>query len=162
MIQIIEFTRDHIPFLNSIRNQCAEEYLHDSRKFSVDDTYKWFDKTKPEYYLITHDTTPIGYFRTSNYSEINKNIYIGADLHPDWRGKGLAYLSYRLFIPMMFNKYPLNKISLEVLSTNYVAKNLYKKLGFVHEGTKREDVYKQNAYVDSEIWSILQREYKYE
>jgi len=162
MIRIVELKRDDIPFLNGIRNECAEDYLHDSRTFSVDETYKWFDKNNPEYYVIEYDTCKIGYFRTSNYSIANHNIYIGADLHRDWRGKGLAYKAYRVFIPFLFDKHSLNKISLEVLSTNIVAKNLYRKLGFVFEGTKREEVHKKDRYVDSEVWSILKKEYSYE
>jgi RimJ/RimL family protein N-acetyltransferase len=53
----------------------------------------------------------------------------------------------------------LNKISLEVLSNNIIALNLYKKLGFVTEGIKRQEVYKNNQWVDSIIMSILKNEY---
>jgi RimJ/RimL family protein N-acetyltransferase len=162
MISIRKLIKDDVYFLNSVRNECAEKYLHDSRTFSIQDSYKWFETTNPEYYLILYNDVSIGYFRTSNYSIANHNIYIGADLHRDWRGKGLAYKAYRVFIPFLFDKHSLNKISLEVLSTNIVAKNLYRKLGFVFEGTKREEVHKKDRYVDSEVWSILKKEYSYE
>ena len=72
---------------------------------------------------------------------MNKNIYIGCDLHKDWRGKGLSYLSYLEFIPKLFNTHNLHKISLEVLSTNIVAYNLYKKIGFIEEGRKRDEAW---------------------
>jgi RimJ/RimL family protein N-acetyltransferase len=90
---------------------------------------------------------------------VNKNIYIGADISPKFKGKGLGKLSYEKFIPFLFETYNLNKISLEVLSNNIIALNLYKKLGFVTEGVKRQEVYKNNQWVDSIIMSILKNEY---
>ena len=160
MIHIRKLTKEDLYFLNSVRNECAEKYLHDSRTFSIQDSYKWFETTNTEYYLILYNDVSIGYFRLSNYSDVNKNIYIGADLHKDWRGQGLAYESYCKFIPFIFETYNLNKITLEVLSNNLVAINLYKKLGFVLEGTKRKEIYKNGLYIDSEIMSMLRDEYE--
>jgi RimJ/RimL family protein N-acetyltransferase len=37
---------------------------------------------------------------------------------------------------------------------------LYKKLGFVQEGTKRKEIYKNGVYIDSEIMSMLRDEYE--
>ena len=54
----------------------------------------------------------------------------------------------------------LHKLSLEVLSTNKRAINLYKKLGFIKDGKKREDVLKPDGYVDSIIMSLLESEWK--
>jgi RimJ/RimL family protein N-acetyltransferase len=160
MIDIRKLKKEDLYFLNSVRNECAEVYLHDSRIFSIEETYSWFEKIKPDYYLILYNNISIGYFRLSNYSLVNKNIYIGSDLHKDWRGQGLAYESYCKFIPFIFETYNLNKITLEVLSSNSVAINLYKKLGFVQEGTKRKEIYKNGVYIDSEIMSMLRDEYE--
>lgn len=55
---------------------------------------------------------------------------------------GLGYNCYKKFIPFIFNYLNLHKISLEVLVTNDIAINLYKKIGFIFEGIKREDVIK--------------------
>lgn len=161
MINFYKLLYQDLSFLNEVRNDCAELYLHDSRKFSLEETYNWYNITRPDYYIIKMNEIRIGYFRLSNYSIVNKNLYIGMDLHKNWRGKGFGYQCYCKFIPFVFEKYDLNKISLEVLSTNYVAKNLYKKLGFVYEGTKRNDIYKKNEYVDSEIMSMLRNEYQH-
>jgi len=148
-----------LEFLNEVRNHCAKEYLHDSRTFSLSDTLNWFKTTNPNYYIILNEGKKIGYFRLSNYSQLNQNIYIGADLHPKFWGEKLAYPSYQKFIDYLFINYNLNKISLEVLSTNIRAYNLYKKLGFVQEGVKRQEVLKQNQFIDSIIMSLLKTEY---
>jgi RimJ/RimL family protein N-acetyltransferase len=158
MITFRPLSKDDVPFLTDVRNECADRYLHTSSKFSVDETINWFDNTKPTFYVILYNGVKIGYFRITNYSHVNKNLYIGADLHQDFRGKGLAYESYRKFIPTIIKQYGLHKVSLEVLATNTRAHNLYIKLGFVNEGAKRQEVYKNGQYVDSIIMSILKSE----
>lgn len=159
MISFRLLEKQDLEFLNEVRNYCAKEYLHDSRIFSLSDTLKWFETTHPHYYIILNNEEKIGYFRISNHSIANQNLYIGADLHPNFWGKKLAYHSYQKFINYLFINYDLHKISLEVLSTNIRAYNLYKKLGFVQEGVKRQEVFKQNQFVDSIIMSILKTEY---
>lgn len=159
MIQLIPIREEDLVFLNDVRNEAASEYLHDSRTFTLEETTNWFKSTKPKFWIIWYNGNRIGYFRTSNYSEINRNIYIGADLHKDFRGKGLAYESYCKFMPILFKELNLHKISLEVLETNIRAINLYKKLGFKVEGIKREEVFKNNVWINSIIMSILKDEW---
>jgi RimJ/RimL family protein N-acetyltransferase len=159
MISFRRLEEIDLEFLNEVRNHCAGEYLHDSRTFSLSDTLNWFKTIHPNYYIILNEGKKIGYFRLSNYSQSNQNIYIGADLHPKFWGEKLAYPSYKKFIDYLFINYDLNKISLEVLSTNNRAYNLYKKLGFVQEGVKRQEVLKQNQFIDSIIMSLLKTEY---
>ena len=148
-----------VPFVNEVRNIYAKEFLHDSREFTLSETYDWFENYNPNYWIIFLSDDRIGYFRLSNYSPVNKNIYIGADISPKFRGKGYGKLSYQKFLPFIFNNFLLHKISLEVLSTNTIAISLYKKLGFVQEGVKRDEVFKNYKWVDSIIMSILKREY---
>lgn len=151
-------TEDELVFLNGVRNDCAAEFLHDSSTYSLDDTRRWHAQLKTPYYIVYDDGKKIGYFRTSNYSSINKNMYIGMDLHREFRGKGLAFQAYIVFIPYVFFSYLLNKVSLEVLASNIKAYDLYKRLGFVEEGIKRQEVYKNGIYIDSIIMSMLKSE----
>jgi RimJ/RimL family protein N-acetyltransferase len=152
---------DDLSFLNAIRNYYAKEFLHDSRSFTINETLTWFHKYTPDYWIIWNNGERIGYFRLSNHSKDNHNIYVGADIHPDFVGKGLGYIAYKKFMKLLFSEeqYNLNKITLEVLSTNRRALHLYKKLGFIQEGCKREEVLKGNTYIDSIIMSILKIEF---
>ena len=161
-LTFVKITKDDLEFINKTRNECAAEYLHNSQQYSLEETYDWFDKTNPDFWIIIDlkYNTKIGYFRLSNYSKENKNIYIGADIAPEYRGKGYGKIAYKMFIPYLFKHYGLHKITLEVLSTNTVAKNLYEKLGFIYEGKKREEIYKKGKWIDSIIMSILRSEYK--
>jgi len=155
MLKFSKLQVNDLAFLNEVRNECAEIYLHDSRTFSLEETVNWFNTSHPNFWIIWNDDIRIGYFRTSNYSNINKNIYIGADLHEDYRGRGLAYESYCKFILLLFNELNLHKISLEVLESNQRGINLYKKLGFKVEGIKRDEVYKNGVWINSIIMSMF-------
>jgi len=145
-------------FLSEVRNECAEEYLHNSTQYSLEQTQRWFYSLEIPYYIVFNDQDKIGYFRLSNYSKSNRNICIGMDIHKNFRGKGLAYESYCKFIPYLIETYDLHKVSLEVLGTNHRAYNLYLKLGFFTEGIKRQEVFKNGNYVDSIVMSILRSE----
>jgi RimJ/RimL family protein N-acetyltransferase len=163
MVMDLEFKKiDELDllFLNNLRNQCAPEYLHDDRTFTDYETIVWFNKTKPDYHIILYKGEKIGYFRISSHSTINRNLYLGADLLPEYRGKGLAKRSYQLFIPILFERYDLHKINLEVLSTNINALQLYKSLGFKKDGIKRQEVFKKDKWVDSIMMSLLKEEYE--
>lgn len=159
LINFKKITIEDAEFVNDIRNTYCEEYLHTSYKFSIEQTKTWILETNPLYYIITYGNQSIGYFRVSNYSSENNNIYIGADIHPNFTGLKLAIPSYRKFIDFLFESKQLNKITLEVLETNTRAINLYKKLGFVYEGQKRKEILKNDKYVDSIIMSILKEEW---
>ena len=145
-------------FLSEVRNECVEEYLHNSTQYSLEQTQRWFYSLEIPYYIVFNDQDKIGYFRLSNYSKSNRNICIGMDIHKNFRGKGLAYESYCKFIPYLIETYDLHKVSLEMLGTNHRAYNLYLKLGFFTEGIKRQEVFKNGKYVDSIVMSILRSE----
>jgi RimJ/RimL family protein N-acetyltransferase len=149
---------EDLQFLNETRNCYAQEFLHDSRTFTIEETQQWFFKTNPDYWIIWLNDERVGYFRLSNHSITNQNIYIGADIHPQFTGKGLGFLAYKEFMLFLFAEYNLEKISLEVLSTNERALSLYKKLGFIQEGVKRKEALKNGIFVDSIIMSILKDE----
>ncbi len=160
---IIKFRKleyNDLEFLNEVRNSFAEKFLHDSRTFTLRETESWFQFSDPDFWIILKDDEKIGYFRLSNYSKSNRNIYIGADIHPEFQERGYAKEAYKKMIPQLFEEYNLHKISLEVLATNHRAINLYEKLGFTREGVKREEVLKGNNYVDSIVMSILKYEWK--
>ena len=145
-------------FFNNIRNSFAKDYLHCSKQFDIKETVEWYNNNELKYYIIELDKEQIGYFRLSNHSEENKNIYAGMDIAKEYQGKGYGYYVFNKFIDYLFDVYDLNKVSLEVLKTNQKAIRLYEKLEFIYEGEKREEVLKGDKYINSLIFSILKRE----
>jgi len=149
---------DDIEFLNEVRNGYASEYLHDTRKFTLYESIEWFNKNNPDYWIIFLDDLRIGYFRLTNYSDKERSIYIGADIHKNYTNKGHGYLVYKLFMDKLFNERNLDKIKLEVLSTNERALHLYEKIGFSIIGIKNKYMIKHENYVDSIIMQINKKD----
>lgn len=149
---------DDAEAINRIRNQSAE-FLHDNTKFSIESTKKWMKDQVVDWHAIELDGKMIGYFRLSNWSMENRHIYIGADIEESHRGKGIGTVSYIMMMEKLFKERRLNKISLEVLSSNTRAYELYKRLGFFIEGRKRQEVWRDGSWHDSIIMSITRKEF---
>jgi ribosomal protein S18 acetylase RimI-like enzyme len=115
-------------FFNEVRNLSADQ-LHDSRIFTLEETRIWFQKeNKTKYWLIYFNHKPVGYFRVMQISK--SEVQIGADIHPKFRRKGIAYLAYRNFAQNILDKRNIETCSLKVLRNNFNAIKLYFKLGF--------------------------------
>ncbi len=107
--------------------------------------------------------------------ETKKTVGHTALVHPDWVsgmvtfyivlldkdvwGKGLGTEATQLIVDYGFNMLNLNRIQLHVNAENEAAKTVYKKIGFKHEGTLRQAMYKNNKYYDFWLMSILADEY---
>ena len=127
-IEIRPLTEDDLGFLVEVRNECRH-LLHDDREFTLEEATSWFRLKVSEYYIIRCKGEKCGYFRTSNADLDNETIWIGADLHPDFRGRGIAKMAYPLFLNLM-NTMGFYRFVLEVLEFNSIALGLYRKIGF--------------------------------
>jgi RimJ/RimL family protein N-acetyltransferase len=138
---------NNLSFINTIRNEC-KDMLHNNSSFTLSETEKWFTESKPQFYVIhLDDGIPIGYFRTSNLTK--DSLYIGVDLHKDYRGKGLAFEAYEQFIPFILSKHKVEMLKLEVLSHNPKAIRLYEKLGFVIESIQKSYTVRNDEIIDN-------------
>lgn len=76
------------------------------------------------------------------------------------QNKGYGKEAMTLFFNYCFDVLNLHRIVLEVYSFNERAIHLYKKLGFVHEGTFRQHSYKLGEYHDLFYMGLLDHEWK--
>jgi diamine N-acetyltransferase len=73
--------------------------------------------------------------------------------------KGIGTSATLAVLAHGFSDLGLNRIYLNVLSHHQAAIALYRKCGFVHEGIKREEVFKDGTFHDMCIMAILQRDH---
>jgi diamine N-acetyltransferase len=59
-----------------------------------------------------------------------------------------------------FTTLNLNRIALDVYANNLRAVRCYEKVGFVHEGCKRQAIFKDGEYVDLLQMSVLRQEWE--
>ncbi len=141
---------EDLSFFLEVRNQ-STEYLHNDTKFTLEEATKWFNDTKPEYFIIKLGSKSIGYFRTSNWSTDKTTLYLGCDIHPNYRGYGFAQKAYIEMIDSLYLTMEITSIKLEVLANNDRAKHIYTKIGFVEIGISDEKVKKGDTEIDSLI-----------
>jgi RimJ/RimL family protein N-acetyltransferase len=83
-------------------------------------------------------------------------IYLGDRLA---RGKGLAEEASRLLLRFAFDTLGLHRVFLQVNVTNQPAISLYRRLGFVEEGTLRAAAFVDGRFVDRLLLSMLSHEF---
>lgn len=74
---------------------------------------------------------------------------------PAARGRGLGFVAGALALDFAFNGLNLHRVDLEVMASSVAAINLYERLGFVSEGTRREGYFADGQYRDSRHYGLL-------
>ena len=106
----------------------------------------------------------------------NKVIGITALLRIDWVGRAAIFYiaisqkenwshgygseTTRLMIDYAFETFNLNRIQLHVFTKNTSAINVYKKCGFVIEGTLRQAMYRAGKYHDFYVMGLIRKDWK--
>ena len=78
----------------------------------------------------------------------------------EYQNKGYGTEAMELILEYAFNTVNLNRIELIVYDFNVRAIKLYKKLGFIEEGRKRQFLWIRGRFCDAIIMSILAKEWK--
>lgn len=76
-----------------------------------------------------------------------------------FHGQGLGEEASRLCLQYAFERLGLRKVSLGVLTSNIRAVKLYRRLGFVEEGCKRQEYWIDGAYHDAFTMGLFAHEY---
>ena len=129
-IEIREIKKSDGKFILEIRNDDSTRFvLHNSDQYTLDQFNSWYENDSPYWLIASYRKLDFGYFRTCRTDSKDK-IRIGMDIHPNFRGQGLARPSYlKLFDFLKNNNY--KEVDLEVLEKNKIAHSLYLKLGFI-------------------------------
>lgn len=139
--------------------------LYDITHVSEVNQSLWFDKISRSnssfrYSILNaNDNEFVGIFKIDNLDHINKSVCFGLDINKKFRGRGYSKKIYKYFISFYFDNLGMNRIYLSVLSSNILARKIYKSLGFIEEGNMREAIFRDGHYVDLIFMSILKHEY---
>lgn len=120
--------------------------------------------TSKSYMILEKETEkPIGVTSLINIDYKNRHAECIIDIgeRPFW-GKGYGTETMRLLLDYAFLEMNLHRVSLRVFSFNEKAINLYKKMGFSHEGNARQSLFRAGAWHDVIHMGILQEEYVHE
>ncbi|MCO8129422.1 GNAT family N-acetyltransferase [Acidimicrobiia bacterium EGI L10123] len=76
------------------------------------------------------------------------------------RGRGVGTEATKLVVDHVLSDPEVNRVSLEVFDFNERARHVYRKVGFVEEGTLREALWWGDEPHDAIVMSILRREWR--
>lgn len=85
------------------------------------------------------------------------SILLGA---PEARGRGYGADAMHTIIEHLFNDRQIEKVWLSVIAWNEPAVKLYRKIGFVDEGTLRQTIWTDGAWHDLLLMGLLKSEYR--
>ncbi|OIJ19444.1 GNAT family N-acetyltransferase [Anaerobacillus alkalidiazotrophicus] len=110
--------------------------------------------------IENNDEELVGWIHLSNIVQEHGRAEIGILMSPDYRGHGYGKSAMKQMIEMGFNQLRLNKIYLTTRGINERAIALYKKLGFILEGSLRQHSFIDGKYVDTIFMGLLLQDWR--
>ncbi|MBW3661515.1 MAG: GNAT family N-acetyltransferase [Actinobacteria bacterium] len=111
--------------------------------------------------IVAHDRDRVaGTVTLEGHERVSRVARLGIQLHPDSRGRGLGTDAVRTVVRYAFDQLNLRRVWLGVQDDQAVALGCYGKAGFVEEGRLRDEVWRDGAWHDLVIMSVLQHEWR--
>lgn len=130
----------------------VKKYFLDRETLTIEKHRSWLKNVVEtgkavQFVIFESSGWPIGSVYLRDVDRKNRNaefgIYIGEETE---RGKGYGSEALELICKYGFSELGLHKITLRVLQSNAKAINVYKKMGFVHEGCFKDQVFADGKY----------------
>jgi RimJ/RimL family protein N-acetyltransferase len=130
---------------------------------------KWFERAvesqgKDGYHFtacLVTDDRPIGTIGLFDLDQRNGSAGLGLSIgRAEDRGRGHGTDMLRALLGFGFGQLRLERIWLEVFDFNPDAKRVYERVGFVSEGIKRHAIWREGAYRDVHLMSMLADEWR--
>lgn len=126
--------------INDVENFVENSFNEESKNFAI------VDEEYEEY---------LGTISLKNIDYKNRNAEYAISTRKKCRGTGINTEATKQLLNYAFNELYLNKVYLNVLSSNIRAISFYKKIGFKYEGTAKSHVLINNEYMDLEWYGII-------
>lgn len=134
-----------------------------------DQMHAWLERNQRRgtltWLIEAEDGQPIGYTNLFELHPVHRRAEVSLMIGDKSRwGKGYATEALRTLLRHAFTSTDegglgLHKVYLEVFAENTPARRAYLRCGFVEEGVRREDMFRDGAWHDHITMSILDREF---
>lgn len=132
-------------------------------KITLESHLSWWNSLNFERerrFIFKVDDQNAGFVKFYQIDKINKNCVLGADLHIDFRGKGLSKHMWTMMLEYCFQNLQMHRVSLTTASFNLIAQNVYKGLGFKEEGRKIQSMLRDESFNDEICMYMLKEMWK--
>lgn len=90
----------------------------------------------------------------------NRYAHLGYWLAEDRQGRGLMTRACAAFVEHSFTELDLNRVELTCASGNIRSQAVAVRLGFIHEGMRRESEWLYDRFLDHELYGLLRAEWQ--
>lgn len=155
---------EDLPLVLKWRNQDhIRNVMFNSNIILMEQHSAWFENLQNNKTAISKifyfDEIPYGVVNINQMSRVNNScewgFYIGEVSAP--RGMGTV-LSYKA-LNYIFKELNIRKVNAEVIENNPKSRDFHAKLGFKHDGTLRKHIFKDNEYMDIDVYSMFNSEW---
>lgn len=108
------------------------------------------------YAVVDDEDVYLGTISLKNIDIKNKNAEYAVSFRKCARGTGAAMEATKLILEKAFNEFELHRVYLNVLATNARANRFYQKVGFVFEGTSKDNLLINGEYRDLNWYAIIE------
>jgi [ribosomal protein S5]-alanine N-acetyltransferase len=110
--------------------------------------------------VIEREGAFLGWAGLSRWNPDHRSASLGYCLGEAAWGRGYATEAARALLAWAFDALPLNRVQAEADTRNAASARVLEKLGFVLEGTLREDCVVDGVVSDSWVYGLLRREWR--
>jgi len=148
-------------------NDAVMKYLDIARFESIADAEKMIRSVEESYknenginwgIVEKHSNNFIGYFGFWRMIPEHCRAEIGYALKPEYWGRGYMYETINRMVGFGFKNMNLHSIEANVNPDNEKSKNVLEKIGFKKEAYFRENYLFNNRFLDSIIYSLLEKD----
>jgi diamine N-acetyltransferase len=169
-IRLRPIERDDLPrFVAWFSDPEVRRHLGIYLPFSLAQEERWFEglleRTERQQTVLfgieTPDGTHIGNvgLHDINWKDRSAEMGIAIGEKAYW-SQGYGTDAIRTLLGVAFGEMNLHRVSLRVDADNPRAIRCYEKAGFRHDGTLRDNVFREGHYIDQHVMSILRSEYE--
>jgi RimJ/RimL family protein N-acetyltransferase len=84
-----------------------------------------------------------------------RTALIGITVAQAWRGQGVGTALLNKTVDWARSSGIIHRLELYVFTRNTRAVNLYQRIGFQHEGTLRQAIYKEGEFLDEHVMGLI-------
>ena len=159
-MQLREVKDDDHEWLVELHNDPDVLYnLTNPQPIRLIDHMAWWERIRSNpherRFIFEVDGARVGFTKFYTIDRINSSCVLGADIHKDHRGKGLAKFMWNLMLEQVFALWRLHRVSLTTAEYNRIGQRVYQNLGFKEEGRMVQSLKRGDRYFDQICMSML-------
>lgn len=150
-----------IGFYNNeeIHHQMILGYLLPVNEYNMKEYIEnWLKDSNQKHYKIVYNQENVGFAQIFDISFINRKAKLGIMIDHAFQSQGIGKKVLARLVDICFDHINLHKVEVEAIGYNQRPIRMFNSLGFVHEGSLRESVYKNGEYHEIRLYGLLKTE----